>query len=71
VELEDKQLVLKILRSAPARYQQMVFAICTLLDISTLSVVEVTGRLKALEDSFEEAPVALHHDGKLYMMADE
>jgi hypothetical protein len=71
VELEDKQLVLKILRSALARYQQMVVAIRTLLDISTLSVVEVTGRLKASEDSLEEAPATLHDDGKLYMTADE
>jgi hypothetical protein len=49
----------------------MVVAIRTLLDISTLSVVEVTGRLKASEDSFEEAPATLHHEGKLYMTADE
>jgi hypothetical protein len=49
----------------------MVVAIRTLLDISMLLVVEVTGRLKASEDSFEEAPVTLHHDGKLYMTADE
>jgi hypothetical protein len=46
VVLEDKQLVFKILHSAPTRYQQMVVAICTLLDISTLSVVEVTWRLR-------------------------
>jgi uncharacterized membrane protein YgcG len=71
VKLEDKQLVLKILHSAPVRYQQMVVAIRTLLDISMLLVVEVTGRLKASEDSFEEAPATLHHDGKLYMTADE
>jgi hypothetical protein len=63
--------VLKILRSAPAKYQQMVVAICTLIDVSTLSVVEMTGQLKASEDLFDDAPAALHHDGRLYMMAEE
>jgi hypothetical protein len=49
----------------------MVVAICTLIDVSTLSVVELTGQLKASGDSFDDAPAALHHDGKLYMMAEE
>lgn len=70
-ELEDKQIVLKILRSAPSKYQQMVVAIRTLLDVSTLSVVDLTGRLKASEDSFDEARATLHHDSKLYMTAEE
>jgi hypothetical protein len=36
--LEDKQIILEILRSVPSQYKQMVAAIRTLLDISTLSV---------------------------------
>jgi hypothetical protein len=63
--------MLKTLWSAPAKYQHMVVAIRTVIDMSTLTVVELTGWLKASEDSFEEAPAALHHDGRLYMTAEE
>lgn len=63
--------MLKMLRSIPVKYQQMVVAICTPIDISTLSVADLTGRLKASEDTFDDALATLHHDGKLYMTAEE
>jgi uncharacterized membrane protein YgcG len=68
--LEDKQIILEILRSVPSQYKQMVAAIRTLLNISTLLVSNLTGRLKAAEDSFDDAQATLHHDGKLYMMVE-
>ncbi|CAA6674013.1 unnamed protein product [Spirodela intermedia] len=42
-----------------------------LLDVSTLTVADLTGRLKAAEDAFEEPPSAMHHDGKLYLTEEE
>ncbi|CAA6669934.1 unnamed protein product [Spirodela intermedia] len=42
-----------------------------LLDVSTLTVADLTGRLKAAEDAFEELPSAMHHDGKLHLTEEE
>jgi len=54
-EPEDK-VVCKYLRVARLRYKQLVISIETLLDISQLSIEEVTGRLKAADD-VDPAPV--------------
>jgi hypothetical protein len=45
----DDKAVLKYLQIARPRYKQLVLSIETLLDVSTLSIEEVTGRLKAVE----------------------
>jgi hypothetical protein len=41
------------------------------LGVTTLSVLDLTGRLKAAEDSFNDALMTVHHDGKLCMTAEE
>ncbi|CAA7390458.1 unnamed protein product [Spirodela intermedia] len=64
------QVVEKI-RSVPQRFRQIVVAITMLLDVSTLTVADLTGRHKAAEDAFEEPPSAMHHDGKLYLTEEE
>lgn len=51
----DEKVVAKYLRVARPRYKQLVISIETLLDISQLSIEEVTGRLKAT-DNVEPAP---------------
>ena len=43
----------------------------TLLDLDSMSVEELVGRLKAAEDAFEEAPGSLQHDGRLYLTEEE
>jgi hypothetical protein len=48
-EPTDK-VVLKYLRIARSWYKQFILSIETLLNVSTLSIEEVTGRLKAAED---------------------
>ncbi|CAA6673931.1 unnamed protein product [Spirodela intermedia] len=53
------------------RFRQIVVAITMLLDVSTLTVADLTGRLKAAEDAFEELPSAMHHDGKLHLTEEE
>jgi hypothetical protein len=60
----EAKVVAKYLRVARPRYRQLVVSIETLLDIDTLSVEEVTGRLKAATND-EPAPVRA--DGKLYL----
>jgi hypothetical protein len=46
----DDKVVLKYLRIARPRYKQLVLSIETLLDVSTLTIEEVIGRLKMAED---------------------
>jgi transposase InsO family protein len=64
----DDKVVLKYLRIARSRYKQLVLSIETLLDVSTLSIEEVTGRLKAAEDDAVETPVV---EGKLLLTEEE
>jgi hypothetical protein len=61
--VDEKKVVEKIVRSVPQRFRQIVLSITTLLDVSTLTVSNLVGRLKAAEDAFEEAPGSLQHDG--------
>ncbi|XP_066360868.1 uncharacterized protein [Miscanthus floridulus] len=51
----DEKVVAKYLRVVRPRYKQLVILIETLLDISQLSIEEVTGRLKA-DDDVEPSP---------------
>ncbi|CAA7409651.1 unnamed protein product [Spirodela intermedia] len=70
-KVEETQVVEKIIRSVPQHFRQIVVAITMLVDVSTLTVADLTGRLKAAEDAFEEPPSAMHHDGKLYLTEEE
>jgi hypothetical protein len=48
-----------------------MITIKTLLDVSTLSVADLTGRLKEAEEAFEEVMTLLQQDGKLYLTEEE
>ncbi|WVZ49093.1 hypothetical protein U9M48_000474 [Paspalum notatum var. saurae] len=65
----DKKVVEKYLRIAKPRFKQLVLSIETLLDISALSLEEVTGRLKAAED--DEPPPPPSAGGKLYLTEEQ
>jgi hypothetical protein len=54
-EMEEHRVVEKLLRSVPPRFDHLVMSIETLLDISSLSLEEVTRRLKAQEDRMDRA----------------
>lgn len=66
-EVKESEIVAKILRSLPIRFKHIAIAIKTLLDVSTLTVADLTSRLKEAEESFEEAPTSMQHEGKLYI----
>jgi hypothetical protein len=55
---DDEKVVLKYLCITRPRFKQLVISIETLLDVSTLSIEEVTGRLKVAEDNGVEVPTA-------------
>jgi hypothetical protein len=70
-EAKDGEIVAKMLLSLPPRFKQVTITIKTLLDVSTMSVADLTGRLKEVGDAFEEAPTSLQQDGKLYLTEEE
>jgi hypothetical protein len=58
-EVKDGDIIMKMIQSLPPRFKQITIAIKTLLNMSTMSVVDLTGRLKEAEEVFEEAPTLL------------
>jgi hypothetical protein len=70
-EVKDGEIIAKMLRSLPPRFKQITITIKTLLGASTMSVTDLTGRLKVAEEAFVEAPTSLQQDGKLYLTEEE
>ena len=52
--VDDEKVVRKFLRVIPKKYSQVAIAIETLLDISTLSLEEVMGHFRSVEERLEE-----------------
>jgi hypothetical protein len=69
--VEEYVVVKKILRCVPPRLKQIALAIVTLLDVRSLTIANLLGRLKAVEEAFEEPPSMLQQDGKLYLTKEE
>jgi hypothetical protein len=46
-------------RSLPPRFKKITIAIKTLLDVSTMSVADLTWCLKEAEEAFKKAPTSL------------
>jgi hypothetical protein len=55
-EVKDGEIVTKMLRSLLPHFKQITIVIKTLLDVSTMSVADLIGRLK---EAFEEVPTLL------------
>jgi hypothetical protein len=70
-EVKDGEIVAKMLRSLPPHFKQIMIVIMTLLDVSTMSIADLTGRLKEVEEAFKEALTSLQQDGKLYLIEEE
>jgi hypothetical protein len=65
-DITEERVVEKFLRTVPAKYSQIVVAIEQFLDFEALTLEEVTGRLKAVDNREEQVltePVAIN--GKL------
>jgi hypothetical protein len=59
-------LMEKYLRMVPKKYTQITLSMETLLDLSTLSIEEVIGRLTAVDDHNKASPTnIITNDGKL------
>jgi ABC-type uncharacterized transport system permease subunit len=55
-EVKDGEIITKMLQSLPPHFKQITIVIKTLLDVSTMSVADLIGRLK---EAFEEVPTLL------------
>ncbi|XP_073358380.1 uncharacterized protein [Aegilops tauschii subsp. strangulata] len=51
-KIEDAKVVTKFLRVVPRRYSQVAIAIETLLNVSTLTIEELTGWLRSVEERY-------------------
>ena len=65
--IDDKKVILKYLRVVPKQYKQMARSIESLLDLNTMSIEELTGRLKVCEEDDKEEAVGHANSGKLLL----
>jgi hypothetical protein len=61
----EERAITKFLRCSPKKYLQLKIAIQTMIDISTLTIEELTGRFKAVDDE-EIVGKSFANGGKLY-----
>jgi len=54
----------------PAKYIQIALSVETMLDLSTLTIKDVTGRLRAMDERLEQA-IATMDIGKLLLIDEE
>ena len=70
VTIDEEEAVSKYLHSVPAKYIQIALSIETMLDLSTLTIEDMTGRLRAVNERMEQA-TALTDSGKLLLTEEE
>lgn len=69
--LEEEKVVQKFLRVVPSRFVQVAIAIEQLLDLKTLSIEEVTGRLRTVEERYRPGDNDGAVDGGRLLLTEE
>lgn len=65
--ISEGEVVKKLLQVVPDRYMQVAISIETLLDVSSLSLEEVSGRIRAVEQRYTRATGVREKGGRLYL----
>lgn len=71
VKISEPDIVRKFLSVVPPKFSQMSCSIETLLDLDSLSIEELIGRLKAAEERYEQEKPKAKQAGKLLLSEEE
>jgi hypothetical protein len=69
--LEESKVLHKFPRVVPSRFAQVAIAIETQLDVSALSLVEVTGRLRVIQDRLDNNTGGTRSGGRQLLTEEE